>query len=96
MSADFLLKEDKFKDLRDRLLKSASDFYKKLDALLRDRTDVSSRQAMLHANYEVAELANKVGRNEGRLGTSPAGALGSRGASTASLHRSRFPGARPS
>ena len=30
VSEDFLLKEEKFKDLRDRLLKSASDFYGKL------------------------------------------------------------------
>ena len=30
VSEDFLLKEAKFKDLRDRLLKSASDFYGKL------------------------------------------------------------------
>ena len=34
VSEDFLLKEDKFKDLRDRLLKSAGDFYGKLGALL--------------------------------------------------------------
>ena len=33
VSEDFLLKEEKFKDLRDRLLKSASDFYGKLGAL---------------------------------------------------------------
>ena len=34
MSEDFLLKEEKFKDLRNRLLKSASDFYGKLGTLL--------------------------------------------------------------
>ncbi len=32
VSEDFLLKEEKFKELRDRLLKSASDFYGKLSA----------------------------------------------------------------
>ena len=32
VSQDFLLKEEKFKELRDRLLKSASDFYGKLSA----------------------------------------------------------------
>ncbi len=31
VSEDFLLKEEKFKDLRNRLLKSASDFYGKLE-----------------------------------------------------------------
>ena len=34
VSEDFLLKEEAFKDLRNRLLKSASDFYGKLGALL--------------------------------------------------------------
>ena len=33
VSEDFLLKQEQFKDLRDRLLKSASDFYGKLGAL---------------------------------------------------------------
>ena len=32
VSEDFLLKQDQFKELRDRLLKSASDFYGKLGA----------------------------------------------------------------
>ena len=34
VSEDFLLKEEKFKDLRNRLLKSAAEFYGKLSALL--------------------------------------------------------------
>ena len=34
VSEDFLLKQDQFKELRDRLLKSAQDFYGKLSALL--------------------------------------------------------------
>ncbi len=34
VSDDFLLKQEQFKDVRDRLLKSASDFYGKLGALL--------------------------------------------------------------
>ena len=39
VSEDFLLKQDQFKELRDRLLKSAADFYGKLGALAgpRDR-----------------------------------------------------------
>ena len=36
VSEDFLLKQDQFKDLRDRLLKSASDYYGKLGALLQE------------------------------------------------------------
>ena len=38
VSEDFLLKEEQFKELRDRLLKSASDFYGKLGALLGKET----------------------------------------------------------
>ena len=37
VSEDFLLKEEKFKELRDRLLKSAADFYGRLGALLGKR-----------------------------------------------------------
>ena len=37
VSEDFLLKEEKFKELRDRLLKSASDFYGRLVRLARQR-----------------------------------------------------------
>jgi eukaryotic-like serine/threonine-protein kinase len=62
VSEDFLLKEEQFKDLRDRLLKSASDFYGKLGALLGQETDTASRRALASANFEVAELAAKVGR----------------------------------
>jgi hypothetical protein len=34
VSEDFLLKQDQFQELRDRLLRSAADFYGKLGALL--------------------------------------------------------------
>ena len=54
VSEDFLLKEAQFKDLRNRLLKSASDFYGKLGACLKDRSDRASRQALWQANYELA------------------------------------------
>ena len=45
VSEDFLLKEGQFKELRDRLLKSASAFYGRLAALLGKETDVTSRRA---------------------------------------------------
>ena len=61
VSEDFLLKEDQFKNLRDRLLKSASDFYGKLGALLGNETDVASQRALAQANFELAELTRKVG-----------------------------------
>ena len=67
MSEDFLLKEEKFKELRDRLLKSAADFYGKLGALLDKETDIASRRALAQSNFELADLTGKVGRNEDAL-----------------------------
>jgi eukaryotic-like serine/threonine-protein kinase len=67
VSEDFLLKEEAFKDLRNRLLKSASDFYGKLGALLGKETDAASRRALLQANFAVAELTDTVGRKEDAL-----------------------------
>jgi tetratricopeptide (TPR) repeat protein len=67
VSEDFLLKQDQFKDLRDRLLKSASDFYGKLGALLGRESDIDSRRALLQANFEVANLTGTVGRQEDAL-----------------------------
>ena len=67
VSEDFLLKEEKFKDLRNRLLKSASDFYGKLGALLGKETDFASRRALAQSNFELAELTGKVGRTEAAL-----------------------------
>ncbi len=67
VSKDFLLRQEQFKDLRDRLLNSAAGFYEKLGALLKDETDLPSRRALLKANYEVAGLANQVGRKEDAL-----------------------------
>jgi serine/threonine-protein kinase len=64
---DFLLKEEKFKALRDGLLKSAADFYGKLGALLGRETDFASRRALAQANFEVAGLTDKVGRKEAAL-----------------------------
>jgi eukaryotic-like serine/threonine-protein kinase len=69
VSEDFLLKEEKFKDLRNRLLKSASNFYGKLGALLSRETDLTSRRALWQANFELAELTDKVGRKEDALAT---------------------------
>ena len=64
VSEDFLLKEEQFKDVRNRLLKSASDFYGKLGALLGKESDPVSRRALWQANYEVAYLTTKIGRTE--------------------------------
>jgi eukaryotic-like serine/threonine-protein kinase len=67
VSEDFLLKEEKFKDLRNRLLQSASDFYGKLGALLGKETNLASRRALAQANFELSYLTNQVGRKEDAL-----------------------------
>jgi eukaryotic-like serine/threonine-protein kinase len=67
VSEDFMMKQDRFKDLRNKLLMTASDFYGKLGALLREATDLPSRRALLTANFEVAGLAVRVGRQADAL-----------------------------
>ena len=67
VSEDFLLKQEQFKEVRDRLLKSASDFYGKLGALLGKESDLASRRALWQANFELARLTDKVGTPEDAL-----------------------------
>jgi eukaryotic-like serine/threonine-protein kinase len=67
VSGDFLLKQDQFKELRDRLLNSAADFYGKLGKLLGTETDLVSRRALAQAYFEVANLTQQVGRSEDAL-----------------------------
>ena len=48
-------------------MKSAADFYGKLGALLGKETDLASRRALAAANFELADLTDKVGRKEDAL-----------------------------
>ena len=48
-------------------MKSASDFYGKLSALLGQDTDFASRRALAASNFELAKLTMKVGRTEDAL-----------------------------
>ncbi|HEV8072203.1 MAG TPA: serine/threonine-protein kinase [Planctomycetaceae bacterium] len=66
-SEELLLKEERFKELRDRRLKSAADFYGKLSALLGQETDAASRRALTDSNFALAELTSKVGGSENAL-----------------------------
>jgi serine/threonine protein kinase/tetratricopeptide (TPR) repeat protein len=66
-SEDFLLKQQPFKELRNRLLLGASSFYGKLSLLLAKDTDLASRRALAQANFELADLTAKVGRTEAAL-----------------------------
>ena len=58
---DLILKADQFKPLRDRLLKGAADFYRKLENLLENLPDRSSRGALGNAYFELGELTSKIG-----------------------------------
>jgi tetratricopeptide (TPR) repeat protein len=66
-SEEWLLKDERFKELRNRRLKSAADFYRKLSALLDKETDFSSRRALAQSNFELAELTRRIGRSEDAL-----------------------------
>jgi serine/threonine-protein kinase len=61
VSEDFLLKQDQFKELRDRLLRDAVGFYRKLEGLLSGQADVRSRRTLGRAYVEVGELTDKIG-----------------------------------
>jgi serine/threonine protein kinase/tetratricopeptide (TPR) repeat protein len=64
---EFLLREEKFKEPRDRLLKLASDFYGKLNGLLDNEADFASRRALAQSNFELAKLTEKIGSKEAAL-----------------------------
>jgi eukaryotic-like serine/threonine-protein kinase len=67
VSEDFLLKEEKFKALRDRLLGSARDFYGRLGALLKGRSDRLSRQALATSYHELGDLTARIASIEEAL-----------------------------
>ena len=80
VSEDFLLKQDQFKDLRDRLLKSAADFYGKLGALLGKETDAASRRALAAGELRAGRTDRQGRPQGGRAGGAPGGAGGAGGA----------------
>ncbi len=67
VSEDFLLRENQFKHLRDRLLNAAADFYGRLATLLGRETDFASRRALAQSNFELADLMAKIGRKQAAL-----------------------------
>src|SRR5262249_6545102 len=67
VSEDFLLKQEQFKDLRDRLLHDAVEFYRKLEGLLSGQTDARSRRALARAYEEVGDLTGTIGLIPGAL-----------------------------
>ncbi len=62
-----MLKEPRFERLRARLLRGASDFYGKLEAMLRGQTDRQSRGALARAYFEIGKLTSEIGSKERAL-----------------------------
>ncbi len=67
MSEDILLKEKAFDGLRKNLLQGAADFYRKLEAMLRDHADRNSRSALSEAYTELADVTREIGSQERAL-----------------------------
>ena len=64
---ELVLKADKFKPLRDRLLRGAADFYGKLEGMLQGQSDRASCAAMGDAYFELGELTSKIGNRQAAL-----------------------------
>jgi len=61
VSEDMLLKNDQFKELREKLLKEAAGFYADLEKLLEGQTDARSRKALGAGYFQLGELTDKIG-----------------------------------
>src|SRR5262249_61074818 len=67
VSEDVLLKRPEFDELRTRLLRSAREFYRRLEDLLRGQTDPRSRAALGRAYFAVGHLTAAIGSKEEAL-----------------------------
>ena len=61
VSEDLLLKEKQFDGLRTKLLTGATDFYERLEDLLKVQADRRSRAALGKAYHDIGELTAKIG-----------------------------------
>jgi eukaryotic-like serine/threonine-protein kinase len=61
VSEDLMLKEKQFEGLRTKLLHGATDFYHRLEDLLKDQADQRSRGALGQAYHDIGELTAKIG-----------------------------------
>ncbi len=69
VSEDFLLKEERFSELRNRLLRSPEEFYRKLEATLKDtdKSDIDSRLRLADVYFDLAILTESVGNQRNAL-----------------------------
>jgi len=68
VSEDLLLKEKQFDALRTKLLRGATDFYQRLEAMLEGQADRRSRAALGQAYHDIGELTAKIGSQAEALG----------------------------
>ena len=61
VSEDLLLKEKQFDGLRTKLLRGATDFYRRLEILLAGQEDHRSRAALGQAYHDIGELTAQIG-----------------------------------
>jgi tetratricopeptide (TPR) repeat protein len=61
VSEDMLLKNDQFKELRNKLLKEPARFYADLEKLLADKTDTRSRKLLASSYDELGKLTSLIG-----------------------------------
>jgi eukaryotic-like serine/threonine-protein kinase len=61
VSEDLLLKEKQFDGMRTTMLKSATDFYERLEDLLKEQSDHRSRAALGQAYHDIGELTARIG-----------------------------------
>ena len=61
VSEDLLLREKQFDGLRGKLLHSATDFYVRLENLVKEQADRRSRAALGQAYHEIGNLTAKIG-----------------------------------
>jgi serine/threonine-protein kinase len=61
VSEDLVLKQEQFKDLRDRLLRDVLDFYRRLEGSLTAQTDAESRRALARSYEQLGERTGKIG-----------------------------------
>jgi serine/threonine-protein kinase len=67
VSEDLLLKRSEFKELRERLLREAKQYYDKLLGLLKDQPDAPSRRALGRAYYQLGGLLGDIRTKEDAL-----------------------------
>jgi serine/threonine-protein kinase len=61
VSEDLLLNQKEFGPLRDKLLREAREFYRRLEGMLAGQADLDSRLALGISYHEVADLTRRIG-----------------------------------